>query len=162
MRTRADYHDAHSPQGARFVDLLDEVMRLNGRMLAAMRRSTRVTGLSPAESILLSTVVCSPSPPTVPRVGRALGQTRQGVQRTADRLVELGLIEWLPNPDHARAHCMGPTAEGRELYDRDNAESAQWADRTVAGMDPAALDLTLETLRELRRRLEEAERNAGP
>lgn len=154
MRGPTHYHDAHSPRGARFVDLVDEVMKLNGRILAAMRRTTDVTGLSPAQSMLLSTIVCAPSPPTVPRIGRALGQSRQAVQRTADQLVALDLVTRQVNPDHARADFLVATGRGLELYERDNAASAARADRVVADVDEAELDRALIVLRAVRRRLE--------
>jgi DNA-binding MarR family transcriptional regulator len=137
------------------VDLLDEMLRLHGRLQAAMRRTAEGTGLSPPMSILLATVACSSEPPTVPRVARALGQSRQSVQRAADHLVSEGYVRWEINPEHRRAQLLVPTELGLKAFEYANASSAAWADRVVAGLDQAVLESTLKTLRGVRRALEQ-------
>jgi DNA-binding MarR family transcriptional regulator len=53
-----------------------------------------------------------PEPLPVSGIARAMGLTRQGVQRTADLLVEQGLAEYRPNPAHQRAKLLAVTEEG--------------------------------------------------
>lgn len=151
----AGQHRAHSPNGRVFVDIVDEVMRLNGRLIAATKLNTQVAGLRPPHWILLSAVVCAPEPPTVPRIGRALGQSRQSIQRTADHLVAEGFIEWILNPDHARAKRLVATDKGMRTYAQADRESAAWADRIVSGIDIAELEAGVALLRTVRRRLED-------
>ncbi|MFC7591798.1 MarR family winged helix-turn-helix transcriptional regulator [Nonomuraea antimicrobica] len=61
---------------------------------------------------VLGAVVGEPLP--VAGIARAMGMTRQGVQRIADLLVERGLAEYRPNPAHRRAKLLWPTDAGRE------------------------------------------------
>jgi DNA-binding MarR family transcriptional regulator len=149
------YREVHSPTGQRFVDIVDEVMRLNGRLRSAGRMTTAMAGLRPSYAILLSSIGCASEPPTVPRIARALGQSRQSVQRTADYLVAEGYAEWIRNPDHRRAHRLVPTQMGRVTYARANSETAVWADRLVNGLAIDDLDTAITLLREIRRRLED-------
>lgn len=53
-----------------------------------------------------------PEPLPVSGIARAMGLTRQGVQRTADLLVEQGLAEYRPNPAHQRARLLAVTDDG--------------------------------------------------
>lgn len=149
-----DYRRVHSPLGSRFVDLFDEVLRLNGRLIAASKMTTRVSGLRPPHWIVLSAVVCAGEPPTVPRIGRALGQARQSVQRHADHLVDGGYLTWIDNPDHLRAKRLFATDKGLRTYDTGNRESAIWIDRIVKGLNAEQLDAAVTLLRELRHRVE--------
>lgn len=155
--TSADpaHHEAHSPVGLIFVDLIDEVMRLNGRLIAATKFNTQVAGLRPPHWIILSAIVCAVEPPTVPRIGRALGHSRQSVQRVADHLVQEGFAEWIPNPDHARANRLVATDKGLETYAHTDRESAIWADRVVSDIDMGELGAAVKLLRTVRRRLED-------
>ena len=153
-----NYRAAHSLKGALMVDLLDELFRLHGRVQAAMRHNAEGTGLSPPMSILLATIVCSATPPTVPRIARALGQSRQAVQRTADQLVSEGYVRWETNPEHRRAQLLVPTELGARTFDRANASSAVWADRVVADLEQATLESTLVALRSIRHNLERSAR----
>jgi DNA-binding MarR family transcriptional regulator len=156
----SDYRAVHSAKGALMVDLLDEVLRLHGRLQAAMRHNAEGTGLSASMSILLATIVCSTQPPTVPRIARALGQSRQAVQRTADQLANEGYVGWEANPEHRRAHLLIPTARGRAMFDQANTASAVWADSIVAELDAGALTSTLATLKAIRHGLERKARAA--
>lgn len=148
-------HDAHSPAGRLFVEMIDEVMRLNGRLVAAARRNTEVAGLRPPHWIILSAIVCAPEPPTVPRIGRALGHSRQAVQRVADHLVAEGLADWIDNPDHARAKRLVPTERGISTYAQADRESASWADRVVEDIRMEELRTLITFLRRVRLSLED-------
>lgn len=156
--TAENYRAAHSPKGALMIDLVDELLRLHGRLQAAMRHNADGTGLSPPMSILLATVVCSAEPPTVPRIARALGQSRQAVQRTADQLVSECYVRWETNPEHRRAQLLVPTDLGARTFQHANASIASWADQIVADLDEEALESTLATLKGIRYNLEQRAR----
>jgi DNA-binding MarR family transcriptional regulator len=103
---------------------------------------------------VLTAVVRGGRPPTVPQIARSLGHSRQAVQRLADALVALGMVDTIDNPDHKRARLLVPTRRGREAYEAADAVSRTWADEVAAGLDPADLAAATRTLREIRNRLE--------
>ena len=92
------------------------VFRLNGRFLEISERLARPAGLTAAWWQVLGAVLREPLP--VAWIARAMGITRQSVQRIADLLVDKGLAEYRPNPAHARAKLVAPTAAGREAVTR--------------------------------------------
>jgi DNA-binding MarR family transcriptional regulator len=84
--------------------------RLNGQFLGVAEELARPAGLTAARWQVLGAVLQTPLP--VAGIARAMGITRQSVQRIADLLVDQGLAEYLPNPSHRRAKLLRPTAEG--------------------------------------------------
>lgn len=106
------------PDFARFAD---EVARLRGRIAALFADSRAEAGLAEMELTVLTAAVNAVAPPTVAQIGRSLGHPRQVVQRAANRLAELGLIEFTDNPDHKRASLITATEAGRALKARDHA-----------------------------------------
>lgn len=85
--------------------------RLNGRFLDLAERLARPAGLTAAWWQVLGAVLTAPLP--VSAIARDMGITRQAVQRTADLLVDRGLLTYRENPAHRRAKLVVPTAEGR-------------------------------------------------
>ena len=85
--------------------------RLNGRFLDLAERLARPAGLTAAWWQVLGAVLTAPLP--VSAIARDMGITRQAVQRTADLLVDRGLLTYRDNPAHRRAKLVAPTAEGR-------------------------------------------------
>jgi DNA-binding MarR family transcriptional regulator len=101
------------------------VFRLNGQFLSVAERLARPAGLTAAWWQVLGAVLTEPLP--VSGIARAMGITRQSVQRVADLLVEQGLAEYRPNPAHRRAKLLTPTAEGLEAVRRINPGHAEFA-----------------------------------
>ncbi|EPH46338.1 helix-turn-helix domain-containing protein [Streptomyces aurantiacus] len=87
------------------------VFRLNGQFLSVSEELARPAGLTAAWWQVLGAVLREPL--SVAGVARAMGITRQSVQRVADLLVRRGLAEYVPNPAHRRAKLLRPTDEGR-------------------------------------------------
>jgi len=85
--------------------------RLNGRFLDLAERLAGPAGLTAAWWQVLGAVLAAPLP--VSAIARDMGITRQAVQRTADLLVDRGLLTYRDNPAHRRAKLVAPTAEGR-------------------------------------------------
>ncbi|MFC7305730.1 MarR family winged helix-turn-helix transcriptional regulator [Streptomyces monticola] len=92
------------------------VFRLNGQFLAVSEQLARPAGLTAAWWQVLGAVLHEPLP--VAGIARAMGITRQSVQRIADLLVEKGLAEYRTNPAHRRAKLVAPTEEGRAAIRR--------------------------------------------
>ena len=90
--------------------------RLNGMLLQVAEGLARPAGLTAAWWQVLGAVLRVPR--TVSGIAREMGLTRQSVQRVADLLVRNGLAEYQPNPAHARANLLVPTAAGMAAIGR--------------------------------------------
>jgi DNA-binding MarR family transcriptional regulator len=101
--------------------------RLNGQFYDLGEHLSRPTGLTAATWQVLGAVLSEPMP--VAGIARAVGLTRQSVQRTADILVRQGLSEYVPNPAHQRAKLLRPTPEGRAAVGRIAPAHAAFAQR---------------------------------
>jgi DNA-binding MarR family transcriptional regulator len=60
-----------------------------------------------------------------------MGITRQAVQRIANRLMDEGLLDSLPNPAHKRSPLLTPTARGRTAVESIAPEQAAFSSRIV-------------------------------
>jgi len=137
------------------VGLSDELIRLNGRMKALFAGARRPDGLGDSELSVLNAVVEADRPPTVPQIGRSFGQPRQLVQRAANSLIEAGLIETAPNPDHKRAVLLRATAQGIALKRGIDARADEIAATIAAGIDAKNVRAATTALRAVRKQLEE-------
>ncbi len=108
------------------------VFRLNGQFLALADRLAAPAGLTAAWWQVLGAVLPEPLP--VAGIARAMGITRQSVQRIADLLVERGLAAYQPNPAHRRAKLLAPTATGRAAVARIDPGHGAAADRLAEVM----------------------------
>lgn len=128
------------------------VFRLNGQFLSVAEELATPAGLTAAWWQVLGAVLPQPLP--VSGIARAMGITRQSVQRIADLLVERGLAAYEPNPAHRRAKLLTPTEDGRaavheirpghaalakrlaeELGEEDFAETVRVLERLSRAMD---------------------------
>ena len=97
-------------------------MRLNGyvyRLYSCLRAHIGTAHaelkLAPLDALTLGAVVRWPDPLTVAQIGRLHNYPRQSIQRSANSLAERGLIEFVPNPRHARAPLLVATPEGAKI-----------------------------------------------
>ncbi|MNT62704.1 MarR family protein [compost metagenome] len=140
--------------------LIDEVLRLRGRVLSATREMNEQRGLgSHSQGLLLSAVARAAEPPTVARIARSLDLTRQSVQRTANEMAEAGFIAFEENPHHKRAKQLVMTEKGWDLYARDADSRARWTDRIGEEIGAQDLEQAVKTLRRMRKYLEHPESN---
>ena len=126
------------------ADAAITVFRLNGQFLAIAEELARPAGLTAARWQVLGAVLREPL--TVAGIARAMGMTRQGVQRTADLLVDQGLAEYLPNPAHRRAKLLRPTDDGYAAVRRIDPGHAVMARRLAEALGTPELARTLDTL----------------
>jgi DNA-binding MarR family transcriptional regulator len=149
-------HKYHTAAGAHFAALTDELLRLRGRLITATRDLSAKRGLqSQSQSLILSAVVRAPEPPTVARIARSLGLTRQSVQRSANELAMAGFIQFEDNPHHKRAKQLVATATGLDIYSHSTDARGQWADEVGGAIGEAELQQAAATLRRIRILLEE-------
>ncbi|MET8164123.1 MarR family transcriptional regulator [Streptomyces sp. NPDC005329] len=123
------------------------VFRLNGQFLAVAEELAGPAGLSAARWQVLGAVLGDPLP--VSGIARAMGITRQSVQRVADLLVERGLAEYRPNPAHRRAKLLAPTEAGRAAVARIDPGHAALADRLAEAYGDAELAEAVHVLERL-------------
>ncbi|HET6833124.1 MAG TPA: MarR family transcriptional regulator [Acidimicrobiales bacterium] len=123
------------------------VFRLNGQFLGVAEELSRPAGLTAARWQVLGAVLARPLP--VAGIARAMGITRQSVQRIADLLVEQGLAEYLPNPAHRRAKLLRPTQDGYDAVRRIDPGHAALAKRLADELGSDELGSTLHALTRL-------------
>jgi DNA-binding MarR family transcriptional regulator len=143
---------AHTQAGAAFTDLVIELFRVNGTMIAVGDELTRDLGLTSARWQVLGAV--GKEPKTVAAAARQMGLTRRNVQRIADWLVESGIAEFTDNPNHRRAKLVALTKEGVALRERLGKRQAKWANATGAHFTVDELLATADVLRRLKKALE--------
>ncbi|MGW1637710.1 MarR family winged helix-turn-helix transcriptional regulator [Streptomyces lavendulae] len=123
------------------------VFQLNGQFLALSEELARPAGLTAAWWQVLGAVLREPLP--VAGIARAMGITRQSVQRVADLLVAKGLAAYAPNPAHRRAKLLRPTQEGRAAIARIDPGHAELATRLAAELGDEAFAETTRVLQRL-------------
>ena len=141
-------------------ELIIQVFRLNGDLLAAGDVLVGDLGLTSARWQVLGAIALSPVPLPVAHVARNMGLTRQAVQRVADDMRTEGLVRYEPNPHHRRAMLVVMTERGEDAYRRASERQERWADGLVSGLPPDAIEAAGALLRTLQIRLAEAETGA--
>ena len=121
--------------GHPLVRLIDEVLRLHGRLRSVFGGAHAGSGLPSMELTVLTAVVEAPGAPTVAQIGRSLGHPRQVIQRAANALLAAGLIRSAPNPHHKRAPLLQPSNAGRRLKRAADARAIRAADRLLRRLD---------------------------
>ncbi|KQH79935.1 hypothetical protein AO501_22495 [Mycobacterium gordonae] len=105
--------------------LVADIYEAAGALRKSGEAVAKTEGQTQARWQLLS--VISGDATSVPRAARRLGVSRQGVQRIANNLVDDGLAQWRPNPDHRSSPLLELTAAGRRALSSitDRASAAQ-------------------------------------
>src|ERR1043166_544034 len=102
--TRRRHEDLGFTQnGEAFSQLVAEVFRLHGCLIAARNSLTKRSGTTAARWQVIETIASRTQPPPVARVARPRGLTRQSVQRAVEELERDGVVRRLPDPDNRRA-----------------------------------------------------------
>jgi DNA-binding MarR family transcriptional regulator len=143
---------AHTPAGRTFTDLVLEVFRLNGRLLAAGDRLSKPVGLTSARWQVLGAIEDQGRP--VAQIARKMGLARQNVQRLADALEKEGMVVYAPNPDHRRAKLVCLTERGKKAFEELGRHQAAWANQMASCVRHSEMKLALEILRKLRSAVE--------
>jgi DNA-binding MarR family transcriptional regulator len=142
-------------------ELVLEVFRLNGRLIAAGDSLVAPLGLTSARWQVLGAIVIMREPSPVVRWATAIGLTRQSVQRIVDELETEGVITFRPNPRHKRAKLVTLTAKGSATIEATMKLQQPWAATLAAEVDRQALETTLHTLKQLRAKTESAAQAGG-
>jgi DNA-binding MarR family transcriptional regulator len=143
-----------TPEAAALTDLILEVFRVNGDLLAEGDRIAGELGQSSARWQVLGAI--TEQMRTVPGIAREMGLTRQSVQRTVDVLESEGIVDYLDNPAHRRSRLVAMTPRGREIYRKILARQVQWSNGLAEELRAGQRDIrsALVLLRDLHARLE--------
>jgi DNA-binding MarR family transcriptional regulator len=145
---------SHTPEGAALTELVLEIFRLNGALLAEGDRLVGDIGLTSARWQVMGAAALSPVPLSVAAIARNMGLSRQAVQRVANDLEEGGLVRFATNPHHQRAKLVVLTAAGAAAYRAATARQAPWANRTATGLDHRRIKAARAVLRTISQRLD--------
>lgn len=150
-----------TPQGESLTALTMELFRVSGLMLNAGDRLTSHLGLTGARWQILGAVFRADQPQPVAGLARILGANRQNVQRIANDLQLLGLLNFEPNPSHRRAQLVVLTKKGRTVYESAMALQAPWVNTLSDGLTMEDLAAFQRVLLFLREKLEMDGQRAG-
>jgi DNA-binding MarR family transcriptional regulator len=139
---------------AALADLIVEIFRITGRLLAAGDRLVADLGMTSARWQVIGAIAIAGQPQTVPAIARTMGLTRQAVQRLINELMADGLVEARPNPGHRRARLFSLTSSGKSAFAAATARQAPWAEALAAGCSVAEIRAAEVVLRALRGRIE--------
>ena len=129
--------------------------RLNGQLLALAEELARPVGLTAAWWQVLGGVLREGQ--SVSQIARAMGLTRQSVQRIADLLVDRGLATYAANPAHRRAKLLCATDAGLAAVRAINPAHRVTAEALAAEIDADRLAEVLEGMHELSAALDRME-----
>ena len=135
-------------------ELIDELLRVNGRVKSLFASVNARSGLLAMETTVLTAVVESHLAPTVPQIGRSLGNPRQVIQRAANTLIAAGLIETAPNPHHKRAPLLLATRKGKLLKHRADALASEATNALLRSISARKCRRMAGEVRELRSEIE--------
>ena len=149
---RAAAPGAHTPGGADFTQLVIEIFRVYGTMIAVGDALVRDLDMTSARWQVLGAI--GKEPKTVAAAARHMGLTRQNVQRIANSLVESGIADYVDNPNHRRAKLVALTKKGMALREQLGRRQAKWANESALPFAEGELAATIEVLQRLRKALE--------
>jgi DNA-binding MarR family transcriptional regulator len=142
----------HSPQATALTELILEIFRTNGQLLAVGDELTHPLGLTSARWQVLGAIDIAAQPMTVAQIGRRMGLSRQSVQRIANDLEEFGFITFEDNPDHARAKLLVPTSKGDDALTQIGITQTRWSNALAEGMETEQLTQAASLLRDIQKR----------
>ncbi|NUS43289.1 MAG: winged helix-turn-helix transcriptional regulator [Mycobacteriaceae bacterium] len=145
--------DGESGNQAMLSDAALGSFRLNGQFLAVAERLAGPADLTAAWWQVLGAVIHDPLP--VSGIARAMGITRQSVQRIADLMVDKGFAEYRPNPAHRRAKLLALTPNGSAALERITPQHAAFAERLADHLGADNLRRAVEALQNLSTALDE-------
>ena len=141
-----------SGAGDDFSAVVVQVMYLNGLLMDQGDQIASVSGQTSARWRVLA--AADHQPQTVAEAARALGLSRQSVQRVADVLNEDGLLLYRDNPADKRAMQIILTASGKRALSAIQEGQKKWAENHGQELGKTALKQLSQLLSKLQATLE--------
>ncbi len=98
-------------------NLIVEVFRLNGLLIATADRLVSKFGLTGARWQVLGAIAQAGEPATVSTLAKNMGLTRQSVQRLVNDMSRDRMVELRTNPNHKRAKLVVMTKKGEVAFE---------------------------------------------
>lgn len=115
--------------GQVLTSLVVPVIQLKAHFSRAGEAIARTGRQTLARWLVMETVASASR--TVPQIARALGLSRQSVQRLADLLARDGLAEYEENPEHQRSKLLRLTPRGQRALAKIQEAQRAWANRVA-------------------------------
>jgi DNA-binding MarR family transcriptional regulator len=142
----------HTKAGEAFTELILEIFKFNGRLLAAGDLLAKPLSLTSSRWQVLGAIEEQPLP--VAQIARNMGLARQNVQRLADVLQEEGFVAYNPNPDHQTAKLVCLTDKGQRVVKQIARHQTLWANQVASTVGAADIENALTLIKKLRSRLD--------
>ncbi len=136
-----------------FTDLVLEIFRMNGRLIACGDHLTAPSGLTSARWQIMGALADGPAPAA--HIARKMGLARQSVQRLADILIKDGFVLTEENPHHRKAHLLKLSPKGSKRLKSLLTLWTEIANGIVGGFSAKQLNQTLATIRALSERIDQ-------
>jgi len=125
--------DSKSSFARVFQQLVNEIFRLNGQLLAIGNQLSKDMEVSTARWQVLATIRSETM--TVSDISRSLGLKRQSVQETVNRLRQQKLITLHSNSRHSRAPLVQLTQQGQDAISILRERQLQLAEQFMQSFD---------------------------
>lgn len=139
--------------GDLFTQLTLAIFKVSGMLTSEGDKLTKEFGITSSRWKILGAVVMSQTPLTVPQIGRAMGQSRQAVQRLVDVMTKDGLLNLVDNPHHKRAKYIAVTPKAEEIYQQLYQKQIPWADQCAVDLTVEELETTLAVIQKISQNL---------
>jgi DNA-binding MarR family transcriptional regulator len=143
-----------TPTADALTELVVDLLRLNGPLVAAGDRMVARLGLTSARWQVLFAIYEAERAQPVAWLARDMGGNRQNVQRIVNDLQKMGFVTLDENPHHRRAALVVLTDKGRRTLDEANRLQAPWANGLSEDMAIKDIDTARRVVAELRNKLE--------
>lgn len=145
--------NSRTPAGSALTNLILEVFRSNGGLLAAGNRLTKPFGLTSARWQIMGAIELAGRPLTVAQIARRMGLSRQGVQRIVNELEKQKLLLASENIDHKRASLFELTATGSRAMDGIGEAQTKWVNQLADDLDEEEIKQAQKLLKSMSQRL---------
>ena len=136
---------------ALFSELVLEVFRVNGKLLAVGDRLTADLGLTSARWQVMGAIGNDAIP--VAQIAHKMGLKRQSVQRLVNVLADEGIVEFRDNPHHQRAKLVQLTDVGHQRLEQISHIQNEWAGRVSDGLEIQQLRDAIHLLQDIQAKL---------
>ena len=140
-------------RGSVFEHLMQECFKLNRSLIEVTEQLTGDLGVTGTQWGVLGILGQDDAPRTIAEAARRMGLARQSVQRVADTLVDLGLVEYLPNPADRRTKLAEVTSAGRTLLTELDTRQLQWARHAAENLSETNIEEALRFVKRVRERI---------
>ncbi|MFK0162559.1 MarR family winged helix-turn-helix transcriptional regulator [Rhizobium sp. NPDC090279] len=140
--------------GSALTNLILELFKLHGRVLASGDRLVAPLGLTSARWQILGAIIAADRPQPVAWLARDMGANRQNIQRIVNDLEKEGLVAFETNPHHRRAQLVVLTDKGKQIFDAAMRLQAPWVNELSDGLRIEDIETMHKVMLALRGKLE--------